>query len=68
MLDSKRNELGSTLVGRTLLIVTAVDSVRSRMRKSTYETIYYISGHTMEWDDCDECDGARRPYAVNATI
>jgi hypothetical protein len=32
MLDSKRRELASTLVGRTLLIVIAVESVRSRIR------------------------------------
>src|ERR1022692_3179839 len=31
MLDSKRSELGSTLVGRTLLIVRAVESIRSGM-------------------------------------
>src|SRR5208282_6743690 len=47
MLDSKRRELGSTLVERTLLMERAVESVRSRMRadfEATYETTYYISG------------------------
>src|ERR1039458_9862090 len=51
MLDSKRSELGSTLVGRTLLIVRAVESIRSGMRaeferaefETTYETTYYTS-------------------------
>src|ERR1019366_3123681 len=41
MLDSKRRELGSSLVGRTLLIVRAVESIRSGMRadfKATFET------------------------------
>src|SRR5271157_1959387 len=46
MLDSKRRELGSTFVGRTLLIERAVDSIRSRMRAefaTACETTYYIS-------------------------
>jgi hypothetical protein len=46
MLDSKRRELGSILVGRTLLMEIAVDSARSRMRadfESTCETTYYTS-------------------------
>src|SRR6266436_1734737 len=42
MLDSKRRELGSIFVGRTLLMESAVDSVRSRMR-AVFETTYYIS-------------------------
>src|SRR5208337_4972489 len=47
MLDSKRRELGSTLVARTLLTERAVESVRSRMRadfETTCETTYYTSG------------------------
>ena len=43
MLDSKRRELGSILVGRTLLMERAVESVRSLMR-ADFETTYYISG------------------------
>src|SRR6266404_6941664 len=46
MLDSKRRELGSSFVGRTLLMESAVDSVRSRMRADfeiTCETTYYTS-------------------------
>src|ERR1039458_10757705 len=50
MLDSKRRELGSTLVGRTLLMERAVDSIRSRMR-AELETTYYTSGRSTERRD-----------------
>src|ERR1700716_2591620 len=46
MLDSKRRELGSIFVERTLLMESAVESVCSRMRadfETTCETTYYIS-------------------------
>src|ERR1700676_2715900 len=46
MLDSNRRELGSIFVERTLLMESAVESVRSGMRADfevTCETTYYIS-------------------------
>src|SRR5260370_40446284 len=54
LLDSKRRELGSTLVGRTLLMERAVESVRSGMRaefETTCETTYYTSGRRAERRD-----------------
>src|SRR5208337_2803943 len=54
MLDSKRRELGSTFVWRTLSIERAVDSVRSRMRaklETTCETTYYTSVRRTERGD-----------------
>src|SRR6266851_8205049 len=54
MLDSKRRELGSTLVGRTLLMERAVESVRSGMMaefETTCETTYYTSGRRAERRD-----------------
>src|SRR5271157_4223811 len=56
MLDSKRRELGSALVGRTLLMERAVESIRSRMRKE-FETTHYTSVRGAERGD-SEC-GAR---------
>src|SRR4030081_401153 len=54
MFDSKRRELGSIFVERTLLMERAVESVRSRMRadfEATCETTYYISGVRAERGD-----------------
>src|ERR1019366_9054917 len=44
MLDSKRRELGSALVGRTLLMERAVESVRSRMRTELETNLLYQRG------------------------
>src|SRR5208337_4814879 len=43
MLDSKRRELASTLVARTLLMESAVESVRSLIREK-FQSTYYTSG------------------------
>src|SRR5580704_14291103 len=42
ILDSKRSEPGSTLVGRTLLIVMDVESIRSRMRRLQSDLRNYL--------------------------